>query len=629
MPRVKLPNGKTASFPESMSMQDIQSAIESDPNSGALPAGATGSLPGVPTPSRNLNYVANIDSPTNLVSGAWSGIKNLFTPQTVAGMGQPFMASGMAPGGIYPTTAPMGMGDTGKTSLRLNTQAQGAAQQQQGEQGMYAVSHPMETIGNVAGPALLTAGLTKAVRLGVPAFKGAITGDVNAPIPGQTITPAERFAAMKSMGINPDAAEATNSPFLKTVKKVNQNSLTAAPIYERTAAGNVQALQDFTGNTLDTMSPLSPEEGGAAVQKGLLRHQGELKQAATTGFNALDTQVGDKPIPGAKGLQQQAKNIVAQNAEYYRLHPELEPTRATAIVKDLARGGPATKPAPKVVPGFGAASATPPAAVPPRVPTYTELHRLRSDLLDFNNTNPDLVKNQSNAWISQLAGAADQAITSGEGGLTPDQVQTFRTANEAWKTMKGTYDNPQSPLYSAARTAEPSRLVGGISKTPEMARTLTSNLTPQEVGPIQRGVAEGALKTTAQGPYNFRTFQGTFNRLAPDYKQALYTPQQLESLNNIGQAGSVLNTDLNPSGSAKLGQGIGEAGAMGASLLHPVGLAGNVLYHGAQHLIGRAMNNPAVVNALMRSSALTPPTPGLYPGLFGAAATAGAGNRNR
>jgi hypothetical protein len=169
MPRVKLPNGKTASFPESMSMQDIQSAIESDPNSGALPAGATGSLPGVPTPSRNLNYVANIDSPTNLVSGAWSGIKNLFTPQTVAGMGQPFMASGMAPGGMYPTTAPMGMGDTGKTSLRLNTQAQGAAQQQQQQQGNYALGHPMETAGNVVGPALLTAGLAKALpKVGVP-----------------------------------------------------------------------------------------------------------------------------------------------------------------------------------------------------------------------------------------------------------------------------------------------------------------------------------------------------------------------------------------------------------------------------------------------------------------------------
>lgn len=37
MPTVQLPNGKTASFPDGMSPQDIQTAIESDPNSGAAP----------------------------------------------------------------------------------------------------------------------------------------------------------------------------------------------------------------------------------------------------------------------------------------------------------------------------------------------------------------------------------------------------------------------------------------------------------------------------------------------------------------------------------------------------------------------------------------------------------------
>ena len=48
MPTVQLPNGKTAQFPDGMSVADIQKAIESDPNSGALPAGASGPLPGVP-----------------------------------------------------------------------------------------------------------------------------------------------------------------------------------------------------------------------------------------------------------------------------------------------------------------------------------------------------------------------------------------------------------------------------------------------------------------------------------------------------------------------------------------------------------------------------------------------------
>jgi len=486
-------------------------------------------------------------------------------------------------------------------------------------QGLYEGlnTRPADTIASGIGQGIVMGGASDIIPAGygrgAALAKRLVTGDVNAPIPGTDTTPMQRYTAMRGMGISPDAAEATNSGFLKGLKRVNQNSLTAQPTYEKAQAANLNALQNYTTGTLNQMSELSPEEGGAAVQEGLLRHHAALKQAATKGFQALDKEAGDQPIPGAADIQQQAKNIVAQNAEYYRLHPEFEPTRAMTIVKDLARGGPATKPAPKVISGFGSASAAPPEPVAPRVPTYTELHRLRSDLLDFNNANPDLVKNQANAWISQLAGAADNAITSSEGGLTPGQVETFRNANEAWKTMKGTYDNPQSPLYSAVRTQAPSTLVSGISKTPEMAGTLRSNLTNIEVGPIQRGVAEGALKTTAQGPYNFKTFQSQFNKLPQGYKQNLFNPAQLESLNDIGQAGSVLNTDLNPSGSAKQAQGIGEGVSLAGSVINPPVLAGNILYHGAQYLTGKAMNNPAVVNALMRP---TLPTPRL--GLYGA-----------
>lgn len=476
--------------------------------------------------------------------------------------------------------------------------------------GLLGSSAAMGLYGEVASPV---------VGAGANLGRRFAAGDVNAPIPGSTVTPASRYAAMQSMGISPDAAEATNSPVLGALKKFNENSLTASPIYADAQRSNVGKLDLYTGKTLNEMSPLPPEAGGAEVQRGLLAHHAELKSQATQGFTQLDDQLGNQPILGAPGLRNTARRILSENAPYYNLHPELEPTKAMSIVKDIAGtkdlyGRPRT---PNVVTGFGPTPEAP-SPVPPRDWTYGEMHRMRSDLLDFNNNNPDLVKNQASGWISQLAGAADNAITN-PGSLTRDQVQTFRGANDAWKQMKDTYDNPQNSLYHAVRSPQPSTLVQGISRTPEMAQTLQTALGPEGMGPVQRGVAERALGTTKEGNYNFKNFQGNFNKLPPTYRNTLYNGPQLESLNNVGQAGTVLNTDLNPSGSAKLGQAIGEGATAVSSFANPHALPALGLYHAAQFGVARAMNNPAFVQWLMSQEPVKTPNFGLYTGAGGAA----------
>jgi hypothetical protein len=263
--------------------------------------------------------------------------------------------------------------------------------------------------------------------------------------------------------------------------------------------------QNYTSGVLDTMSPLPPEEGGAAVQQG-------LKTTAQDIYRQLDEERGNTPIPGASIVPEQARQILESNRDYYAQHPQFEPTQAMVIVRNLAGNGARLEPGPRVIPGFGPAPAPEPAPAPP-TPGYTGLHRLRSDLLDFNVNNPDLVRNQANAWIGNLAHATDEAIMSGEGGLTPEQGQLFRRAGAAWRDMKNTYDNPQSPLYQAVRTTEPSRLLTtGISRTPGMAANLTERLGPAGIGPIQRGIAESTLGTTPTGSYNFRNAAGRFER---------------------------------------------------------------------------------------------------------------------
>jgi hypothetical protein len=561
--------------------------------------------------------------------------------------------------------------------------------------------------------------------------KGAIAGDVNAPIAGNEadLTPAQRYVSMKAMGMKPNAAEATNSAPLKGAQWLNEDSLFAAPTYTKARAENLAALNRFTNEKLvaaspqptdaglatvqnsllrmqdanqaehvaqvsrilDHASPLGPEEGGAAIQQGLRNAQTGLQNDAANGFSELDKAVGNRKLSGMT-IQQTAKNIYDANADYFAKHPSLVPTQAWKLVKDLAGADTEFQSRPM---------------------SFGEVHQLRSDLLELVRTNPDIVKNQAGGWLQQLADAADQTMTRSAGGLNPQGTQIFRDANEAWANMKGTYDNPSHPFYQAVRTPAPSTLVKGIGQTPEMAKTLQSALGPEgigpiqrgvaekllgtakeggydfknfqanwnklpqpyrealftpgqisqfedlanrtannpfydpqnvlykianardpstvlnlvktpeavdalksvlgpeDMGPIQRGVAENLLRTTKEGGYNFKTFQGQWNKLSDAYKNKLFTPEQIKEFDDIGNAGTVMHEDVNPSGSAHMGQKMFEMGEAGGTLIpavtgHPLPLAATIAYHAAQYALGKRMNAPTFVDWLMRDQEAAP-----------------------
>lgn len=614
---------------------------------------------------------------------------------------------------------------------------------------------PGAVLGKEVAPALAEKAAPIVADAGASAAEGArrfVAGDVNAPINETGLTPAQRYASMSRVGVQPNAAEATNSAPLNMAEKVNQNSLGATQIYAKARAANLAALNRFTNDVLgsmsplapesggvtvqhalvreqaealaehnaladrvlDHMSPLGPEEGGAAVQQGLRDAQTNLQNNAAEGFSELDRQVGGRLLSG-QTLQQTAKNIYDANADYYAKHPSLVPGNAWKIVKDLA----------------GADTAPPFQA---RAMRFPEVHQLRTDLLEMVRSNPDIVKNQAGGWLQQLANAADRTMTTGATGLSPEGVRVFRNANEAWANMKGTYDNPSHPFYQAVRSPAPSTLVNGISKAPEMAKTLqealgaggigpiqrgvaekllgtakeggydfknfqaswnklpqayrealftpwqnsqlerlagqtASNpfydpqsvlykavnaqdpstlvkgvvqtpeairqlqgvLGPEGIGPIQRGVAESLLKTTKEGGYNFKTFQGQWNRLPEAYRNALFTPEQIQKFRDIGNAGTVLHEDLNPSGTAKLGQKQAEMLEGGSSLGalatgHPAAAIGTGVYHAAQFALAKAMNSPTFVDWLMRDGETGWTGSQAAPGSLGEASQAWASN---
>lgn len=476
------------------------------------------------------------------------------------------------------------------------------------------------TAENVLGDAatgLLSHGAST-LASGIPGMaRTAIAGDVNKPITGSNVTPLQRFNSAQNLGVNLDAADATNSGLLKNVKKLNEHSLLGSNSYEKLGSANTSALQGSTDNLLTRLYDGDRESGGAEIQKALKNNQQRLYGSATDGFESLPQNI---PIPGLEDVGNTARVIARQNSAYQDLFPSLKPAKAMNVVGDVGGLGSTAPPPLKMSPFVDESGKSIPSSTqaPPRQPpSFGTGQQLRSDLLDFYRNNPDIVQNQGNGFIQRLAGQTDDALTNASSALTPDQLNTFRSANADWKDMKGTYDDPSSPFYHAVRSENPSSLYGGIgSKTPENARNVLSRLSPTGISPeqspavgaLRRGTVEGALKSTSDGSPNLKTFGTQLNRIPADYRAELFSPDQNSTLRDIASTSNVLNKDFNPSGSAKLGQKVAE----GAALFHPASMAAPLL----QYPIAKLMTSPSAVRFLMSPAGVPRP---LFPAPVSAA----------
>jgi hypothetical protein len=432
-------------------------------------------------------------------------------------------------------------------------------------------------------------------------FRSALAGDVSQPIKGGGISPLQRYNSAKALGVNLDAADATNSGVLRGVKKLNENSLLGSGSYDANHTANISALHGSTGDFLNSVYNGDRESGGAAIQTALKNNQAGLKNGATAGFQSLPQ---DNPLPGLEDVGKEAQNLGASNAAYQNLFPSLKPSKAMNVVGDVGGLGPQPPPPLKMSPFVDERGLPIPSArqIPARRPqSFAVGQQLRSDLLEFRRNNPDIVAGQGDAMVGKLAGGVDDALTAGSANLTPAQLQSFRDANAQWSDMKSTYDDPSSPLYHAVRSDTPSTLYGGNSlgpKTPEAVRNLLPRLDPAATGALQRGTIEGALKTTNDGLPNFKTFGTQLNRIPADYRSALFSPAQQETLGHIQNTSNALNVDANPSGSAKMGQKILEGSALATSPFHPVGALEPLM----QYPVSKLMNSPKVVDWLMNQN---------------------------
>lgn len=602
MPNIKGPDGKVIAFPEGTSDADIASAFSSMPSPAVDMSHVAGAQGPLLTPvahpavnmrggAGNLETIPAADSEPGAMGAVKTGVHNF---------GARVANNGVAL--LKPFVSPI---STGKDILArggfpLTPDAIKAAS--------YNPSGPDAgaTAANVLGDAatgLLSHGAST-LASGIPGMaKTAIAGDVNKPITGTNITPLQRFTSAKNLGVNLDAADATNSGVLKNVKKLNEHSLLGSNSYEKLGAANTSALQGSTDKFLTGLYDGDRESGGSAIQGALKQDHATLKNTAQQGFQDLDKATGNSPVPGAPDLGMSAKRIIAEQEPYFKQFPSLRPSRTMSVLDDvsnLAPQDPTTK----------RLAQQPPA-------TWSTMHRLGSDLHGIYANNPDIVQTRANGWLQQLVGQNGDAIRDASTGLTPSQLNTFNKANGAWGDMKETYDNPSNSLYQAVRTKDSSSLYGGIgSKTPENARNILGRLSPKGISPgespavgaLRRGTVEGALKTTNDGSPNFKTFGTQLNRIPADYRAELFSPDQNSTLKDIASTSNVLNKDFNPSGSAKLGQKVAE----GAAMFHPASMAAPLL----QYPIAKLMTSPSSVRFLMSPAGVPRP---LFPAPVSAA----------
>jgi hypothetical protein len=439
-----------------------------------------------------------------------------------------------------------------------------------------------------------------AENMSVPSARGVLSERMAEVPPGEQFSRAEVYNAARDKGVNLDLAQATDHPIPNAVKKVNQYSLAAKGKYEGAQQKNIAALENWADEQLGKYSEsgASREELGGKIQGVLRDDLAARKSYATGAFDEIDQSVGKNGVD-ARPVEEAARNIIESNRKYYESHPELLPKQAWKIIDDLANRGPGRQPEPNT--SFTSVGPRPGELVsntrmealgdPAGRMTWGELHRLRSDLMDVYRNNPDIMKGRSEAWLQQMVSTIDDAMTSSSSGLKGSDLQKFRDANQVWQELKNTYDNPQSTLYHALRGQYPSQIPGMLTRSPELAKQVRATIGSLE-GPFQRQFVENILNAKDGQTLDLKNLNTKVTRIPNDLLEAMLGTEGAKQLRLLGKVSQKVMADQNPSGTAKSTVPVLEVGNV---VSNPI--AGGATLAG-QHVVGKAMNNPRLVDFL-------------------------------
>lgn len=429
-----------------------------------------------------------------------------------------------------------------------------------------------------------------------PSPRGILADRMAEVPPGEQFSRQQVLDAARANKVNLDLAQATDSGAAKAVKKANQYSLTGQGAYDKNLQGNLAALDEWASKESSKYSPESStkEVVGAKLQEALKQNVNTRQTAAAQIFNDLDKNVGNVK-PDATSIYDKAKQIVAENSDYYEKNPALKQSRAWQIVNDLASRAENTKPTTvtvqsKIVNESGTPFEKQITKGPEVKPdTWTDLQKLRTDLMSEYRS-PDIVGSRAEGWLKQLTGEIDNSMTGAGSGLSGADLQKFRQANAIWESIKNTYDNPQNPMYHALRSPTPSQIPGMLSKgTPELARQVRATLGSLE-GPFQRQFVENLLYAKDGQTLELGRLNQKLRGVSDEHLSAMIGKEGAKQLRLLGKVSQKVLADANPSGTAKVGQ---PAAELAGVFTHPVAAVPEL---GAQYVGAKAINSPKVVD---------------------------------
>ena len=303
--RVQLPNGQTAEFPDGMSPQDIQTAIESDPNSGAK---------AVPQPSLMSRFVdSNVKAASDLGEMGKGAGKGLL--HTISGTDQ--WARDHLP--AFLTNSNMGFGPPANLehvnamATPQNTQQKiGYGAEQVGEflapsaiekAGAVGLAKVLPWAGKLASPiaktamSALSSGAVNAAQGGSPVI-GAVTG-AGGSIIGQTLKAVSPTLTGIAQGLKPQDYQRTGSAILNETSGVFPSQIRSS------ARGVLKELNPQLNAVADASTaqiPLMNARQVAADEygKAASENAGNLRQ----GVRRMANQLVEKkyvPAPGVEG----------------------------------------------------------------------------------------------------------------------------------------------------------------------------------------------------------------------------------------------------------------------------------------------------------------------------------------
>lgn len=446
----------------------------------------------------------------------------------------------------------------------------------------------------------------------IPSPRGSMAERMQKPVEPGGPTRAEINDAARENNVNLDLAQATDHPVAKAVKKANRYSVASQGTYDSAAESNIDALSKWADKEASKYADNGNREVAgqrtvAALKDDLTRKQ----EAARTLYDGLDQRVGGVSQDVTGTIQSEAAKILSENKDYYAKHPELKPGKAWAIIEDLGSRSTKTAEAPvstggaEVLDSAGNPITKQVTQTVPKTASWSELHQLRSDLMEFYRNSPDIVKGRSEGWIQRMVGSIDESMTKAEGTMKPSDVADFRQANSIWKSIQETYNNPRSPYYQALKTAAPSQVPGMFASSPEFIRSLRSTISGLD-GPVQRAFVEDNIINGKDGHIDLANMNSRLGRI-PDAKLVeMVGAEGAKNLRIMGRVAAKVYADYKGSQTAERGVPMAEAVNLFAN---PVA---GVSELGAQYAGAKAINSPRVVDYLtkQRAAGRVPPKTG-------------------